>query len=339
MSDTEPSPLPQEIIGIPKGDTPRIEGLLKDVRTRYKECLAPILVDREKVDPKVIQFEKQLNELNERRAKFYGRKYNPPEILYIDRVQATLRSTEINETINKSGLSSFGRFDESAASYHSTANYILIFVNNFEAKDVDGWDVCRKIRHELSHAGSVRKHRAYREKNGDFSYEGYRMGARIDSKKRGGILFGLVIDEGHHAVEDEIFEGQHTDLLKQDGFLKTIPNGQKQFPGAKQRYEQLRQELIQRKVIGEDDMLTHYRTDNGMNLIGVANLYEDYSELMKLIYQQNPQLFSLARDFIYGDKMVAFARQVSQTLGREFFQKLMAMDNRDDVKKLVSELK
>lgn len=58
MSDTEPSPLPQELIGVPKDNTAHVEGLLKDIRTRYKECLAPILVDREKVDPRVTQFEK-----------------------------------------------------------------------------------------------------------------------------------------------------------------------------------------------------------------------------------------------------------------------------------------
>jgi hypothetical protein len=320
MSDTEPSPLPQELIGVPKDDTAHVEGLLKDIRARYKECLAPILVDREKVDPRVIQFEKQLYDFNERRTKFYGREYNPPEILYVDRVQGTQRSAEINDVINKSGLGKFGRFDENAGTYQAIGNYIIMFVNNFDDKDVDSWDVCRKIRHELSHAGSVRKHRAYRDESGNFSYQGYRMGARLDSKKRGNVSLGLAIDEGHHAIEDEIFEGVlHPELLEQDEYLKALPNGQQLFPGAKQKYEQLRQQAIKQGEIKPDQMLMSYRKNNGMNLIGTANLYEDYCELMRLVYQRNPELFGLARDFIYGDKMTVFAKQVDLTFEKGFF--------------------
>lgn len=277
--------------------------------------------------------------MNEKRARFYGREYNPPEILFVDRVQGTLKSTEINDAINKSDLSKFRRFNENAATYQVIGNYIIMFINNFDDKDIDSWDVCRKIRHELSHAGSVLKHRAYRGGNRNFSYQDYRIGARLESKKRGGISLGIAIDEGHHAVEDEIFEGSHSELLEQDEFLKAIPNGQQLFPGAKQKYEQLRQEAIQRGEIEPDQMLMSYRKNNGMNLIGTADLYKDYSELMKLIYQRNPQLFRLAGDFIYGDKMVVFARQVDQTFGRGFFQKLMATEDRDAIKKLVNEIK
>lgn len=338
MSDTEPSPLPQELIGVPKNDTAQVEGLLKDIRTRYRECLTPIIVEREKLDPRILEFEEKLHKLNGSRANFYGREYNPPEIIYIDRVQATKKSTEINDAITRNGLGQFGRFDENAVTYQAIGNYIIMFVNNFDDRDIDSWDVCRKIRHELSHAGSVRKHRAYQSDKGNFSYQGYRMGARLDSKKRGGVSFGLAVDEGHHAIEDEIFEGQHPELLEQDDNMRVLPNGQQMFPEAQQKYEHLRQQAIERREMNQDQMLMSYRKNNGMNLIGTANLYEDYSKMMRLIYQRKPELFRLVRDFIYGDEMVAFAREVEQLFGKGFFQKLMAAENRETTRKLISEL-
>lgn len=340
MSETESIPLPQEIIGA--SNIADIERLLKYIRDGYKECLTPILVDRKEVDLRVIQFEKQLHDLNKKRAEFYGRCYNPPEIFYVDRVQGTQRSTEINGAINKRGLGKFGCFDEYAGKYQTIGNYIIIFVNNFDDKDVDSWDVCRKIRHELNHAGSVLKHRVYRDENEKLLYQGYRVGAQLDSKTRNNVLLGLAIDEGHHAIEDEIFEGLHTELLEQDEYLKHLPNGEQLFPGAKQKYEKLRQQAIQRGEIEADQMLVSYRENrenNEITLIVVANSSEYYSELMRLIYQWNPELFRFACDFIYGDKMTVFAKAVNSTFGEGFFSKLMAAKNEDDTVKLVDELK
>lgn len=272
MPDTEPIPLLQEIIGA--SNIADIERLLKHIRDGYKECLTPILVDRKEVDPRVIQFEKQLHDLNKRQAEFYGRCYNSPEIFYVDRVQGTQRSTEINGAINKRGLGKFGCFDEDAGKYQTIGNYIIIFVNNFDDKDVDSWDVCRKIRHELT------------------TQEAYLNIESIETNKK---------------------------LLEQDEYLKYLPNGEQLFPGAKQKYEKLRREVIQRGEIEADQMLVSYRENKEITLIVVANSSEYYSELVRLIYQWNPELFRFACDFIYGDKMTVFAKAVNSTFGEGFF--------------------
>ncbi|MCX7996932.1 MAG: hypothetical protein N2691_04255 [Patescibacteria group bacterium] len=129
-------------------DTSDIEDKLKSIRKNYKECLASILVEREEVDPRITDFEECLHDLNERRAKFYGRDYNPPEVLYLNRVEGLQRSTEINKAIEKMGLTRFGKFDETAARYVTLGNWIIAFVNNFDDEDVDRWNTCRLF---LSH--------------------------------------------------------------------------------------------------------------------------------------------------------------------------------------------
>ena len=337
MSDTEPSTLPQELVGVPKEDTAEVKDLLEDTRIKYRECLAPIIVERDKLDPRVLEFEDQLQRLNKDRADFYGREYSPPEIYYVDRAKAWYKSVEINRRI-KAIHKSLPRFDRGASGYIDIIHICIIFVHNFDDPEVDGWDNCRKLRHELSHAGSVRKHRVYPNKKGTFTYNSYRLGAQILSNKRGFRRLGLAIDEGHHAIEDEIFEGLHPELLEQDENLKSLPNGQQLFPGAKQKYEQLRQQAIQQGEIKQGQMLVTYRRSILMTKIGIAELYGDYSKLMLMIYQRKPELFKLVRDFIYGDKIVTFTKEVEQLFSKGFFQKLMVAENRETTIELIKEL-
>ena len=75
-----------------------------------------------------------------------------------------------------------------------------------------------------------------------------------------------------------------------------------------------------------------------MTKIGIAELYGDYSKLMLMIYQRKPELFKLVRDFIYGDKIVTFTKEVEQLFSKGFFQKLMVAENRETTIELIKEL-
>ncbi|MBP8591257.1 hypothetical protein KBI33_02175 [Candidatus Shapirobacteria bacterium] len=336
MPDAEPSPLPQELIGVPENDTALAEDLLRGIRRTYKECLAPILVSREKVNPVITGFEEKLHELNEKRANFYGRGYNPPEVFYVDHVGAMRRAKEINNTIIKMGLGFYEPFDRYGALYAPIGNFIIIFLNNFENEDIDGWYACGKLRHELSHAGSVTKHRVYQRGDSKPLYQEYRVGALL--VQEGGNKLGLAAQEGHHAIEDEIFEGKHRGLLSQDEYLKRIYDLRPIFPGAQEKYEQLRQSLIQRGVIPQDRMLIFYRKYGyAIESMKVADSYEDYRDLMMLLYERRPELFRLFCDYTYGDKMINFAKGVEQTFGKGFFSKLMSVVDRESARKLINE--
>jgi len=59
---------------------------------------------------------------------------------------------------------------------------------------------------------------------------------------------------------------------------------------------------------------------------------------MLFIYSRNPELYKLAMDFIYGDKMIAFAKAIDNTFGKGFFERLMYISSHKEARKLLKDL-
>jgi hypothetical protein len=334
MSDYEPGVMPQEIINLPVVLAPEIKKRLMNQRDKFKECMKPILVDRESVDPRVLEVEEQMHNINRERAASYGRKYTPPTIFYIDRMKGIEKSLSINADLQSEG---FSNFNESAAFFHEYGNFIIVSVNGFDDKDVDGYFASVCLRHELSHAGSVRKHRVYSKAIFGANYETYRLGANL-LRRRTGVVLGKMLDEGMHAVEDKMFVGEYPELLSQDPYLKKLPGVNQFFPGAKEKYDLLTKEVRQQGLLETNRILSAYkfRANRGDGVSALS--YDDYSNLMLSIFSRNPELYKLAIDFVYGDKMLPFARQIEKTFGRGSFEKLMLAKDWKDARKLKTEL-
>ena len=335
--DFKSKSLPQELIGIPEEDSNVVSNLLESYKEKYRACIEPILAKPESVDARVRTLETRLHEVNRKRAEHYGRKYNPSEILYVDRIQAVLQSDSINQSLQENGLGSFGRFDANAATHFEIGNFIVVFVNNFEDRDIDAYDTAKKLRHEMSHAGSVRKMRGYQVDDVRTSLERYRVGAQLSSMKKG-VTLGLVVDEGHHAIEDLIFDGQHPEYRQVDPFLKEIPTSDEIIPNGRQKYNALREKLVADGVVKATEMMMCYWKSEKIDMSGTAGLYSDYSGLMEQIYAGDPDFFLAGSELVYADKMLAFAKKVEQTYGKGYFNKLMSLQDRDDTKPLSEEI-
>ena len=210
----------------------------------------------------------------------------------------------------------------------------IVFVNNFNDLEIDHWETCRRLRHELAHAGSIRKAEFHPDKLATTS----RAGGLMLSEKRGNNPFGLALDEGFHAFEDRIFENPDSSPPQLSGFNIGLSNGDQLFPNARKKFSELRHQLISQGEIGPDRDLVSHRTENQKTITVAAGCYTEYVRLLEKIFLTNPKLIELTRDFIYGDRAIAFAREINDTFGEGFFKKIMSVGNEADAKKMTEEL-
>ncbi len=194
----------------------------------------------------------------------------------------------------------------------------------------------------MNHAGSVVKHRAYPNDQGGKDYKQYRVGARIDPKEQGGAVLGLVFDEGHHSVEDKLDSFSFSKYRGMDQFLSGLPDLNEVFPGADTKLRGLFLDALIRSEVSPDQMLISYRTvhrdGTAFHLLDYAERYTDYEKLMVKLYTSNPKLYQLAVDCIYGDNMIAFAKEIDTTFGSGYFRRLMEAKDRQAAIKLYEEL-
>jgi hypothetical protein len=339
MSDKEPGVMPQEAIGLSEEDRPYVEHTMTAVRDAYRECIAPVRVEEKDIDSRILEFVGRVNELNKERAEFYGRKYSPPAVYFVDAVQAGKRSKEINAKIKtamkRMGMEPRSKYNDSMGSFQDFGNSVTVFINRFDDKDIDGYEACEVILHEMGHAGGVRKERLFHPEEENRVYGGYRVGAQLQSREKEELI-GLAIDEGHHMVEGEVFEGRNPELLNQDVFLRKITGADQMFPAYRVKYEALSRKA---GIRNDEQRLTAYKIGSEGKLVGTGPKNGgDYADLMLFIYSRNPELYKLAMDFIYGDKMIAFAKAIDNTFGKGFFERLMYISSHKEARKLLKDL-
>jgi len=334
----------KEFINIPPKDIPKVQEFRLGKKNRYKDCIKDVLVAPESVDHRIISFASKMNELNEKRCQAYGRKYKPPEIFYIDAGKAALAKDKLNRKLVLADLSDLPQILKGIGNaYSSSGNFVIVYVNCFDDPNIDAFSTAAGLMHEMSHAGSVIKFRAFpkEKKRNTIPFEPYRLGGHLQSRKKGKL--GVAFDEGHHQIEDEIFAEKYPVLKKTDPFLNQFPDSEELFPSGAQNLQNLEIKAVSAGYISSDENLSIYRENHGTGenqyLLLPKIFRPEYKKLMAAIYEKGPELYKLAIDAIYGDKMIAFAKKLEQHFGKGFFRKLMEASTPEQAQALLEQIK
>jgi hypothetical protein len=172
---------------------------------------------------------------------------------------------------------------------------------------MDSCFTSHQLRHEMAHAGSVKKMRVYDKKDNIRLIGYYRSGAVIRSHNNSPL--GVALNEGHNTIEDLIFCGFYLDKYKHwkaDRFFEE-------------------KELLNKKY-------PHSRFKE------IVHAYINYRKLIAKIYDKDPELYRLAEDFIYGDMIYPFARKLDLVCGKGVFGKLMRISAPCEAKDLLQEI-
>lgn len=343
MPDKKEGSYAIDVVGAKAKDTEGIRTFLETSRNEYLRIINEISVDRKDVDPRILSFENKMHSINKQRAESYGKTYTPPTVVYLNRPRAIDKADEINRRLNEEAPISFRPFDASAGSFEPMIGIVVVFVNNFNDTDLDAYDTTRKLRHELSHAGSINKLKArYRvdENRTDLTILEYRTGLYVstESPRKGQIKSGTFLDEAFHAIEDRLFEGEEFDFLPQDEFLTQQPEISILYPHESAKYNSLKAEAVKRGLMADQDMLASYFIEgNSLYHVG-AEIYDINSDLLLEIFKKDPSLYLLARGAIYGDRIQPFTQRLESQFGRGFFRRIMNISTREEARILLAEI-
>lgn len=331
-----PGAAAQEIIGSSWEPYAAFQDNLLAFREMYEQHLSPVLLPQEAIDARGLTFEARLNTMNAERAARYGRSYSPPRVYYVDLLRSLSIGGVVNQELENAGLD---RFSDSAAMYREPGHLIIIKTHAFSDQDMDAYYTAGLLYEEMNHAGSVRKHLAYpipASPSGALGAHIYRIGATVISRTKGRL--GTVIDEGQHELENALFEGEPLNFPIVDMAPRLAPVVEELFPdmGMKGKMAILRQAMIAAGRMPADSRLTAY-IGNG-RIVGSANTYAAYRSLLEEIYARDPGLFQLGMDFVYGDKMLAYAHAIDRQCGRGFLHDLMMAHTPSDALALLRRL-
>lgn len=318
-----PESLDTQLIGIPPADLLKVKNVLETFRRTFADILTPVTLTEQEVDSRVLQVRADMDKVNERRMARYGRAYEPPEVIFIDRKRALYEAESINLRLQRE-LPALGKFDAHSAFHQAEGNFIVLFTHNFEDPDIDAYDSAWRLRHELSHAGSVKKIRAY-----GYGLKSYRVGAKLNSDKRES---GLVVDEGFRAIEDALFRGDDLPFAG-TSIESSLEDMSTRIPGAREKYSQLYAQVVSRQLIPDGKMMTHFLPS--IYKVGYCDSYDTFKELMLKLFQKDPGLFAATEDLIYADRMIAFAKRITETYGDGMFHRLMSLQGEEGAKALL----
>jgi hypothetical protein len=332
-------PSPEMLGPIEPDDIPVIQSFFTERAQEIEKEIQEILFPRDKIDPRVLNLENALNELNKKRAASYGREYIPPKVLYIN----ALLFAQLKEIAEKSSLiQEIEGLFSSGAAYLSLENIIFIHYYTFENPEVNALFTSYLLRHEMGHAGSVIKLMASEPEPGVLLTERYRVGSFLNSPKKGELGEGLL--EGHNTVEDAQGMGEFQEKAWRSQWLsESVFNLGDSYKAAISYRENIRQQLIEEGKLRPEQPLTGYweiQSQEGkmFEFFSSGETYSGYVDLMAEIYDREPLLYSLAEDFIYGDKMIAFAKKADEVFGKGFFRELMLVNSDEKAKILLKKI-
>lgn len=321
-------------------DFPHVRLFFAERAQEIEKELQEIIFPREKVDPRVLELENVLNALNQERAASYGWDYVPPKIIYID----ALLFAKIEEIAKRSELiQEIGGLFSSGAAYLALENLVFVHYHTFGNPEINAYFTSYLLRHEMGHAGSVKKIIASEPEPGVLFTERYRLGTYLNSPKNGELGEGLL--EGHNSLEDEQAIGIYQEKAWKSRWLsKPVLNLGTQYKTAISQRETIRKQLISEDKLQPEEPLTGYwqiQSPEGkvFEFFSKGELYSGFIELMTEIYDREPALYALAEDFIYGDKMIAFARKADQVFGRGFFRELMSVSSNEQATELLAKIR
>lgn len=335
-----------EIVGLPQDESSSANGAILGLEEKVRKVYESITIPREEIDPKVLSLEEDLHKKNEERAKLYGKNYIKPQVLYLDKFAFHSESEKIEEKMEVEGLKEILGSVSGAPSavFMNIQNTTLVFANSFQDKEADSYNTAFLMRHELGHAGSIRKLRVHETAPKTFSISSYRTGGQVGTEKRG---VGIGFTEGHNSIEDALNSGELRDNVskwKADRFFSLDQSLDNKFPEGIGVYLSTKRDLSESGSLPEGKILTGYKTTKVNEFevdeaVAYGNDCKEYRELMTEIYNRDPELFQLAEDFIYGDKMLSFAKKADISFGGGFFHKLMETNTPESAQKLLNELK
>ncbi len=239
-----------EIVGASKGKIPAVRRHLSWLTEETKQVSESVVIPREEVDPRVLELEKDLHKKNEERAKANGLEYIRPHVLYLDRpaffeVDAVRKVFE--ESPSFSGM------------LLNLSNTIVVCGRSFQDEDTDAYWTSFLLRHEMAHAGSVRKARASEPKPNFVEVDSYRTGAFVLSKRNG--CLGELITEGHNSIEDSLVSGElgeKIDTWQADRYLSREETLEQRFPDGVRKYREIRDKLKACSKLPKGRILTSY---------------------------------------------------------------------------------
>lgn len=329
-----------DIIGsLAPEDFPEVLAFFAERAEAIEQGLQEITFPREKIDPRVLAFENELNALNQERAASYGLDYVPPKIIYID----ALLFGKIAEIAKKNELiQELEDIFSSGGAYLALENLILVHYHTFGDPEINAYFTSYLLRHEMGHAGSVKKIRASEPEPGVLFTERYRLGTYLYSPKNGEFGEGLL--EGHNSLEDEQTIGAYQEKKWGSQWLsKPVFALGTHYKTALSKRESIRKRLISEDKLQPEEPLNGYwqiESPEGkiFELFSKGELYFEFIELMTEIYDREPALYNLAEDFIYGDKMIAFAKKADEVFWRGFFRELMSVGTNQQALQLLEKI-
>lgn len=305
-----------EIVGLSKEAKHDVNQFIFENAREIGRIFDRVSLSRETVDQRIVKLETELHNKNKNRCLFYGLTYIRPNVIYLNKDDCLKNTAQINFELNKTDFNlrinpSFGGL------FVDIANTVLIPIQKSSNKDVNACSASYNLRHELAHAGSVRKLRVYRKETGSYAVDFYRSGSVINQGN--GFVYGWAISEGHNSIEDCLYSSELSGKIERwraDRFFKEREILDKRYHVETKWFEP---ELIK-------------------NNQGAKN-YGYLRRLMIKIYDSDSELFRLTEDFIYGDRIISFARKIDQVFGKDFFGRLMKIGSGDEADKLLQEIR
>lgn len=320
-----------EFLNIHGEVTPEFKEYQEDYRKYFLEDIGEVVIPPEQVDPRLLEFEQWCNQLNYDRAKFYGRSYTEPQVIYFDGLNALENKQYFHFVRN---IEPNRRGQIILQPYYDTfSNQILVGVNRFDDSQIDLFNSLISLFHEMNHAGSVVKLRMYPRRD-IFPTATDWCGAKVYTDKWGYV--GRVLDEEYVHFNERIFLGYHQSLRKKDHFLKDLPLIEELVPGGYHAYFLLRQMLMYAKIIPQTGHLTLLRmvepsgwrrlvSEDRRVRVGYA--YKHFEvKLVDKIIKKDPSLYESLRAFIYGGRMGQCARAFDERFSEGFFRELMTLE-------------
>ena len=317
-----------EIINVHPNFLPEIWVATFKDRQRFLNCFKEYIVSPDLIDGNILDLEQRCHKLNRKRAKHYGRQYLEPQVIYVDRLMILKNINKVNDSLMEEHFYSdiYGSF------YTSGMNFTMIFVHNFDNKQISSYKSAVDLFHEMNHAGSFIKNRVDIYKN-DIVITPDRAGAKLYTKKFRGV--GEIFNEGYSWVVDSIFAGDEHALRRIDPFLSDFPLIDQLFPGTKEAYKEMKKRLILEGKIESDTALSGYYEEDKEYLIWKSGSNHRAFVLVSSIIHNHPGLVSYLRDFIYGGKIGRSAVKIDNLYGQGFFRELLTLEE-DGIEPLIA---
>lgn len=336
----------REIVGVPQEKHQPIRGYLSELAEKTRQVYEQVSIPREEVDSRVVELEEKLHRKNQERARGYGLEYSRPQVLYLDRFAFFGAAEELEAVIKEKNMEKvLGGASSASGILFKLPNTVVVFGKSFQDKETDAFWTSFLLRHEMAHAGSVRKIQAREPEPNSVVIDPYRTGAIVFSRKKGTI--GEAITEGHNSIEDTLMTGEleeKFDTWAADRHLSKEEVFGKRFPGGVKNYYQISERLKQQGKLPEGKLLTGYWKRETSLLKGEetyshADDYQGHRELMVEIYNRDPELYRMVEDLIYGDRFLPFARRVNRVFGKGFFSRLMKIGSQEEAKEILEEIR